>query len=186
MVTHSNTFCKDVSLLLQASKPSIHVCSAVPLLPQLLNQAPPVAQQLRRPDFSNVPHFEHVIIEETTDPVIVVVVAVIVVAVMAGELVGAGAALVGAMVASADMHGVVDCGPDELEDVSPVNAVPQSLRAGIVTRAGTVTALNISVARVSHLEMSTLKDVAPKNMPPISVTLDTSQLEMSTLNAVAP
>ena len=161
---------------MQASKPSIHVCSAVPLLPQLLNQAPPVAQQLSRPDFSNVPHFEHVIIEEMTDPVIVVVVAVV----MVGELVGA----VDTMVVV--IHGVFNGDPDELEDMSPVNAVPQSLRAGIVTRAGTVTALNISVARVSHLEMSILKDVAPKNMPPISVTLDTSQLEMSTLKSMAP
>ena len=48
------------SLLLQASVPSIHVCSASPVLPQLLNQAPPGAQQLRFPDISMVPHLGHV------------------------------------------------------------------------------------------------------------------------------
>ena len=47
------------SLLLQACKPSIHVCSALPVLPQLLNQAPPGAQQLSLPDFSKVPHLGH-------------------------------------------------------------------------------------------------------------------------------
>ena len=50
-------------LPLQACKPSIHVCSTFALLPppHILNQAPPGAQQLTRPDFLKVPHFGHVI-----------------------------------------------------------------------------------------------------------------------------
>ena len=49
------------NLLLQASMPSNHLCTSFrfPAPPQFLNQAPPGAQQLARPDFSNVPHFEH-------------------------------------------------------------------------------------------------------------------------------
>ena len=44
--------------------PSIHLCSIFlfPAPPQFLNQEPPGAQQLTRPDLSNVPHFGHVII----------------------------------------------------------------------------------------------------------------------------
>ena len=47
----------------QACTPSIHLCSTclLPVPPHFLYQAPPGAQQLIRPDFSNVPHFEHVI-----------------------------------------------------------------------------------------------------------------------------
>ena len=43
--------------------PSDHLCSTslLPGPPQFLYQAPPGAQQLTRPDFSNVPHFGHVI-----------------------------------------------------------------------------------------------------------------------------
>ena len=54
----------NVGLLLQASTPSVHVWPtfALPMPPQVLNQAPPGAQQLVLPDFKNVPHFEHVII----------------------------------------------------------------------------------------------------------------------------
>ena len=53
-----------VNLRLQASTPLIHLCSTFlfPAPPQFLNQAPPGAQQLTRPDFSNVPHFGHVIL----------------------------------------------------------------------------------------------------------------------------
>ena len=41
--------------------PSSQVCSNVesPLLPHLLNQAPPLAQQLRLPDFLIVAHLWH-------------------------------------------------------------------------------------------------------------------------------
>ena len=49
-----------LGLRLQAAMPSIHVCSASPLPPHLLNQEPPEAQQLRLPDFVKVPHLEHV------------------------------------------------------------------------------------------------------------------------------
>ena len=53
-----------MNLRLQASTPSIHLCSTFlfPAPPQFLNQAPPGAQQLTLPDFSNVPHFGHVIV----------------------------------------------------------------------------------------------------------------------------
>ena len=48
-----------VILPLQACKPSNHVCSTSPPLPQCLNQAPPGAQQLSLPDFLMVLHLEH-------------------------------------------------------------------------------------------------------------------------------
>ena len=53
-----------LNLRSQAFRPSNHLCSTflLPGLPQFLYQAPPGAQQLTRPDFSNVPHFGHVII----------------------------------------------------------------------------------------------------------------------------
>ena len=53
-----------LNLRSQAFIPSIHLCSTflLPAPPQLLYQAPPGAQQLTRPDFSNVPHFGHAII----------------------------------------------------------------------------------------------------------------------------
>merc|ERR1719174_3631420 len=40
-----------VAVTLQACKPSNHVCSTSPLLPQFFNQSPPGAQQLSLPDF---------------------------------------------------------------------------------------------------------------------------------------
>ena len=48
----------------QAFTPSNHLCSTflLPAPPQFLNQAPPGAQQLTRPDFSNVPHFGQLIV----------------------------------------------------------------------------------------------------------------------------
>ena len=50
-----------LNVRLHASMPSIQRCSTFPLPPppQFLNQAPPGAQQLALPDFSNVPHFGH-------------------------------------------------------------------------------------------------------------------------------
>ena len=46
---------------LQACTPSSHVCSVLelPLVPQLLNQAPPGAQQLSLPDFLMAAHLGH-------------------------------------------------------------------------------------------------------------------------------
>ena len=38
----------------------------------------------------------------------------------------------------------------------------------------------------SHLEISTLKDDAPRNIPNVFVTLDTSHCDTSALNDVAP
>ena len=51
-------------LRLQTSTPSDHLCSAflLPEPPHFLYQAPPGAQQLARPDFSNVPHLAHIIV----------------------------------------------------------------------------------------------------------------------------
>ena len=48
----------------QASTPSNHLYFTFLFLvaPHFLYQAPPGAQQLARPDFSNVPHFGHVIV----------------------------------------------------------------------------------------------------------------------------
>ena len=48
---------------MQAFRPSNHLCFTflLPAPPQFLNQAPPGAQQLTRPDLSNVPHFGHII-----------------------------------------------------------------------------------------------------------------------------
>ena len=45
----------------QACMPSTHVCSVLelPLAPQLLNQAPPGAQQLSLPDFLMITHLGH-------------------------------------------------------------------------------------------------------------------------------
>ena len=46
--------------------PSIHVCSmfAVRVRPHFVNQAPPGAQQLSRPDFFKVPHLGHMVVDE--------------------------------------------------------------------------------------------------------------------------
>ena len=55
-------------LLLQACKPSNHVCLTSLPLPQLSNQAPPGAQQLSLPDFLMVSHLEH------AEPIVVTVV----------------------------------------------------------------------------------------------------------------
>ena len=65
-------------LHLQASTPSNHLRSAylLPAPPQFLYQAPPGAQQLFLPDFSNVPHFGHVIAFATVEAMAVVVIAV--------------------------------------------------------------------------------------------------------------
>ena len=54
----------NLNLHLQASAPSNHMCSMflLPGPPQFLYQAPPGAQQLGLPDFSNVPHFGHSIL----------------------------------------------------------------------------------------------------------------------------
>ena len=53
-----------LNLRLQAATPSNHLCSTLVLRapPQFLNQAPPGAQQLCLPDFSNLPHLGHVIV----------------------------------------------------------------------------------------------------------------------------
>ena len=50
--------------LLQAWMPSLHVWSnfVLPAFPQLLNQAPPRAQQLRLPDFLLAPHLTHLLL----------------------------------------------------------------------------------------------------------------------------
>ena len=62
-------FCRPITALdcraLHASKPSCHVCSrfALPAPPQLPNQEPPRAQQLRLPVFLMTPHVRH---SETT------------------------------------------------------------------------------------------------------------------------
>ena len=55
---------------LQACKPSNHVWSTSPPLPQWLYQAPPGAQQLSLPDFLMVLHLEH------TEPIVVTAIAV--------------------------------------------------------------------------------------------------------------
>ena len=44
----------------------------LPTPPQFLNQAPPGAQQLTRPDFLNVPHLEHVIVLAIIDVMVVI------------------------------------------------------------------------------------------------------------------
>ena len=53
-----------LDLRLHAFAPSDHLWSTflLPNPPQLLNQAPPGAQQLALPDFRNVPHLGHVIV----------------------------------------------------------------------------------------------------------------------------
>ena len=53
-----------LDLRLQAPTPSNHLWYAflLPVPPQFLYQVPPGAQQLALPDFSNVPHFGHVIL----------------------------------------------------------------------------------------------------------------------------
>ena len=53
-----------LDLRVQASSPSSHLWPAflLPTPPQFLNQSPPGAQQLALPDFSNVPHFEHIML----------------------------------------------------------------------------------------------------------------------------
>ena len=52
------------NLRLQAATPANHLWSTFLLRapPQFLNQAPPGAQQLFLPDFSNVPHLGHLIV----------------------------------------------------------------------------------------------------------------------------
>ena len=58
-----------VRLRLQASTPSLKLCSAFlfPVSPHFLYQAPPGAQQLTLPDFLNVAHFGHVILLGTVE-----------------------------------------------------------------------------------------------------------------------
>ena len=58
-----------LNLRLQAVTPSDQLWSTFLLRapPQFINQAPPGAQQLFLPDFSNVPHLEHVIVLTTVD-----------------------------------------------------------------------------------------------------------------------
>ena len=57
----------ELDLRSQASTPSNHLCSTflLPAPPHFLYQPPPGAQQLIRPDFSNVPHFGHIIVSAT-------------------------------------------------------------------------------------------------------------------------
>ncbi len=61
------------SLLSQAWMPSVQVWSKFnsPSCPQLLNQAPSRAQQLRLPDCFTMPHFGHMIAEAIVDVVVV-------------------------------------------------------------------------------------------------------------------
>ena len=59
-----------LNLRLQAFTPSDHMWSTRLLEPppQFLNQAPPGAQQLTRPDVLNVPHLLHVIVAAIAGP----------------------------------------------------------------------------------------------------------------------
>ena len=54
---------------MQAATPSDHLWSTflLPAPPQFLNQAPPGAQQLRLPDFLNVPQLGHPIVFAVVD-----------------------------------------------------------------------------------------------------------------------
>ena len=63
--THSCMYVPPaMNLRLQASTPSSHLCSIylLPAPPHFLYHAPPGAQQLTLPDFSNVPHCGHAIV----------------------------------------------------------------------------------------------------------------------------
>ena len=182
-----------VNLRLQPSTPSIHLCSIFlfPPPPQFLNQAPPGAQQLIRPDFANVPHFGHVI-------------AVAIVNVTAGVVVGEcissrsgnGRRVTCWRVASVissvgvHVHTVRDIDPDEPVNMSffiafeRTHAGPQS--SCLNDTASQNSRFMLITLDTSHLEMSLLNVVAPSNILTTEVTLDTSHFEISTLNAVAP
>ena len=74
----------------QASTPSNHLCCIflLPAPPQFLYQAPLGAQQLTRPDFSNLPHFGHVIVLAIVGVMDVVLIAVLIMSSRSSEKIG--------------------------------------------------------------------------------------------------
>merc|ERR1712151_995856 len=92
---------------LQASTPSNHLWSTflLPAPPQFLNQAPPGAQQLTRPDFLKVPHFVHVMV-------------LAIVEAMAGVLIGVRTISSRPGIERVDVHTVRDIDPDEPSNIS--------------------------------------------------------------------
>ena len=72
----------SLDLCSQAFRPSNHLCAIflLPGPPQFLYQPPPGAQQLTRPDFSNVPHVGHVIVLATVDAMDVLLIKFLIVA----------------------------------------------------------------------------------------------------------
>ena len=106
---------------LQASSPSNHLCSTFLLAepPHFLYQAPLGAQQLTLPDFSNVPHFEHVSVSAIVGVRNGVVLAVLVMS--SRSIIGRRDTYrrVFCIVASvgAEVHTVCDIDPNEPENI---------------------------------------------------------------------
>ena len=160
---------------LQASMPSNHLCSTFPFPdpPHFLYQAPLGAQQLNRPDFSNVPHFGHVI---------VLMIVVVIDGVLAGVLV---------MMSSRSLFSVtgprkkkIRCSGFGRRDTCrrsvafaeshPVCDIPPGDPSNILSC--------LALDRTQASPQSVLvNDFASKNIEDMSFTLDTSHLEMSPL-----
>ena len=153
----------DLNLRLQTSTPSDHLCSTLllPSPPQFLNQAPPGAQQLTVPDFRNVPHLGHVIVRSVVD---------VTDGVLIGFLTMSSRSVIGerdtcCCVVGADLHAVRDIDPD-----GPANINMSFLLAFELTQA--------------IPQSFCLNEAASKNMQSILITLDTSHLDRSQLNAL--
>ena len=88
------------------------------------------------------------------------------------------------------MHTVCDIDPDEKANMKFLlafewtQAAPQRFCLND-TAPENMSSMSVTLD-TSHFEMSTLNDFAPKNIPSMLVTLDTSHFEMSPLNAAAP
>ena len=135
--------------------PSVHVWPtfALPMPPQVLNQAPPGAQQLVLPDFKNVPHFGHAIVlaivkamdDVLTDTMI-------------------GVLAMSSRLGISVVTGIPSIDPDEPANMSNLDAfewtqaAPQNFRLNDVASENMKSML--STLDTSHFEMSPLNDVA--------------------------
>ena len=142
----------------QAFTPFAHLrASFLPLTPpQLLNQAPPGAQQLILPDFQNVPHFGHIIERSTVEVTARVLVGV------RTKSSRSGFDLVTSL--GIDVHAVCDIEPEERPNMSFLLAFELTHPAP---------------------QSSCLNAAAFKNIVSMLVTRDTSHCERSQLNFVA-
>ena len=154
---------------MQAFRPSNHLCFTflLPVPPQFLNQAPPGAQQLTRPDFSNVPHFGHVlvfVIVGMTDGVLIVVLVMSSRSGFGRRDTYGRVPCVLVIACFAEVHTICDNDPDEPSNMSVLLALDRTQAAP---------------------QSACLKAAAKRNILDMVITLDTSHFEMSPLNDLA-